>query len=93
MLGFDRRLACHYATRVDRDEDYQTIIRDLYKDGFEWVLDAKRHPSHLKKAGLKPIPSIWCSFVQAKLLPTVNHSEVRVKLAMLIHCIVEGASN
>ena len=90
LLGIDWRLVCHYATRMDYDGNYQTIIRDFCKDGSEWVLDTKGHPNHLKKADLKPIPFMWCSFVQAKLLPTSNHSEVRVKVAMLIHCIVEG---
>ena len=56
----------------------------------QWTTSTKGVPIQLKREDLKPVARGWLDFIGHSLLPTSNRSEVTVKRAVMIHCIMMG---
>ncbi|KAL4344481.1 hypothetical protein AHAS_Ahas11G0182700 [Arachis hypogaea] len=55
-----------------------------------WRRDARGQPYQLGRHDLKPVTRGWLEFIQRSIIPTSNQSKVRVKRAVMIHCIMLG---
>ncbi|KAL4300819.1 hypothetical protein AHAS_Ahas17G0239000 [Arachis hypogaea] len=55
-----------------------------------WKKDARGPPFQLRMNDLKPVARGWLEFIQRSILPTSNCSEVTVRRAVMIHCIMLG---
>ena len=89
-IGYHYPDYCSYDHRMEHEQRLTDVLRDLCKEGATWEMDAHGRPLCLKKADLISIPRAWCTFVQSRLITKLNHSEVRVEQAVLIHCIMRG---
>ena len=81
--SFNRRMM-----RTDKGLD--KILEDICIPGARWTTNTKGVPNQLKREDLKPVARGWLDFIGRSLLPTSNRSEVTVKRAVMIHCIMMG---
>ncbi|MED6138874.1 hypothetical protein PIB30_078675 [Stylosanthes scabra] len=72
------------------NQDPENVIQDLCVRGSIWELGARNNPLYLKRRDLRPLVRGWHEFIIHNILPTSNQSEITVKRAVLIHCIIHG---
>ncbi|MED6225510.1 hypothetical protein PIB30_094417 [Stylosanthes scabra] len=75
---------------IPANQDLENVIQDLCVRGSTWELGARKNPLYLKHRDLRPLARGWHEFIIHNILPTSNQSEVTVKRAMLIHCIIDS---
>ncbi|MED6201289.1 hypothetical protein PIB30_093435 [Stylosanthes scabra] len=75
---------------IPANQELENVIQDLCVRGSTWESGAKNNPLVLKCRGLHPLARGWHEFIIHNILPTSNQSEVTVKRAVLIHCIIHG---
>ncbi|MED6226203.1 hypothetical protein PIB30_101161, partial [Stylosanthes scabra] len=51
---------------------------------------ARNNPLYLKRRDLHPLARGWHEFIIHNILPTSNQSEITLKMAVFIHCIIHG---
>ncbi|MED6201595.1 hypothetical protein PIB30_096582, partial [Stylosanthes scabra] len=72
------------------NQELENVIQDLCVQGSTWVLGARNNPLYLRRRDLRPLARGWHEFIIHNILPTSNQSEVTMKRAVLIHCIIHG---
>ncbi|MED6111466.1 hypothetical protein PIB30_052538 [Stylosanthes scabra] len=72
------------------NQNLENVIQDLCVRGSTWELGARNNPPYLKRRDLRPLARGWHEFIIHNILPTSNQSEITVKRAVLIHCIIHG---
>ena len=75
---------------VREDKGLDQVLVDICRPGTKWITNSKGVPNQLKRGDLKPVARGWLDFLGRSILPTSNCSEVTVKRAMMIHCIMLG---
>ncbi|MED6202234.1 hypothetical protein PIB30_103274 [Stylosanthes scabra] len=75
---------------IPANQDLENVIQDLCVRGSTWELGARNNPLYLKRRDLRPLVRGWHEFIIHNILPTSNQSEITVKRAVLIHCIIHG---
>ncbi|MED6211024.1 hypothetical protein PIB30_069688 [Stylosanthes scabra] len=75
---------------IPANQELENVIQDLCVRGSTWELGARNNPLYLKRRDLCPLARGWHGFIIHNILPTSNQSEVTVKRAVLIHCIIHG---
>ena len=81
--SFNRRM-------VRADKGLDQVLEDICLPGTKWITNSKGVPNQLKRGDLKPIARGWLDFIGRSILPTSNRSEVTIKRAVMIHCIMLG---
>lgn len=64
------------------------ILEDICLPGTKWITSTKGIPNQLKREDLKPVARGYLDFIGHSILPTSNRSEVTIKRAVMIHCIM-----
>ncbi|MED6113306.1 hypothetical protein PIB30_069576 [Stylosanthes scabra] len=72
------------------NQNLENVIQDLCVRGSTWELGTRNNPLYLKRRDLRPLARGWHEFIIHNILPTSNQSEITVKRAVLIHCIIHG---
>ncbi|MED6176350.1 hypothetical protein PIB30_087364 [Stylosanthes scabra] len=72
------------------NQNLENVIQDLCVRGSTWELGARNNPLYLKHRDLRPLARGWHKFIIHNILPMSNQSEITVKRAALIHCIIHG---
>ncbi|MED6223656.1 hypothetical protein PIB30_076191 [Stylosanthes scabra] len=75
---------------IAANQDIENVIQDLCVRGSTWELGARNNSLYLKRRDLRPLARGWHEFIIHSILPTSNQSEITVKRAVLIHCIIHG---
>ncbi|MED6225502.1 hypothetical protein PIB30_094363 [Stylosanthes scabra] len=75
---------------IPANQELENVIQDLCVQGSTWVLGARNNPLYLRRRDLHPLARGWHEFIIHNILPTSNQSEVTMKRAVLIHCIIHG---
>ncbi|MED6148948.1 hypothetical protein PIB30_057737 [Stylosanthes scabra] len=75
---------------IPANQELENVIQDLCVRGSTWELGARNNPLYLKRRDLRPLARGWHEFIIHNILPTSNQSEVTMKRAVLIHCIIHG---
>lgn len=70
--------------------DYDDVLKTICKPDAQWILDARNVPFKLGRADLLPVAKAWCALIQSNILPTTNMSDVNLRRATLIYCIMKG---
>ena len=78
--SFNRRMA--------NDKRLDQVLEDICLPGTKWITNSKGVPNQLKRGDLKPVARGWLDFIGCSILPTSNRSEVTIKRAVMIHCIM-----
>ena len=81
--SFNRRM-------VRADKGLDQVLEDICLPRTKWITNSKGVPNQLKRGDLKPIARGWLDFIGRSILPTSNRSEVTIKRAVMIHCIMLG---
>ena len=81
--SFNRRMM---RTNKGLDE----ILEDICLPRTKWITSTKGVPNQLKREDLKPVARGWLDFIGRSILPTSNRSEVNIRRAVMIHCIMLG---
>ena len=81
--SFNRRMM-----RTDKGLD--KILEDICIPGARWTTSTKGVPNQLKREYLNPVARGWLDFIGRSILPTSNRSEVNIRRAVIIHCIMLG---
>ncbi|KAL4329698.1 hypothetical protein AHAS_Ahas13G0326100 [Arachis hypogaea] len=79
-----------YHERMNGEPSYDEIANDICVVGTNWVKHANGTAKHLKRGNLTPKAKGWYEFIKRSILATINTSEVTVKPATLVHCIMKG---
>ena len=74
--------------RVNKGLD--KILEDICIPEARWTTSTTGIPNQLKREDLKPVARGWLDFIGRSILPTSNRSEVTIKRAVMIHCIMLG---
>ena len=64
------------------------ILEDICLPGAKWTTNTKGAPNQLKRGDLKPVARGWLDFIGRSILPTSNRSEVTIRRAVMIYCIM-----
>ncbi|RYR73852.1 hypothetical protein Ahy_A02g008388 [Arachis hypogaea] len=79
-----------YHSRLDNNPNYDQILRDICVPGADWERSAGKKPKFIKRTDLTPEAKGWFELVRRSILPTANNSEVNLKRATMVHCILKG---
>ncbi|MED6116048.1 hypothetical protein PIB30_096491, partial [Stylosanthes scabra] len=84
--------ATDFETRKEHDQHLDQVLADLCMPGATWKLSTGqiRVPIQLRRQELNPVARGWHEFSIHSLIPSSNRSEIPVKRAILIHCIMRG---
>ncbi|RYQ95316.1 hypothetical protein Ahy_B08g090487 [Arachis hypogaea] len=79
-----------YHSRIDNNPNHDQIMQDICVPGADSERYADRRPRFIKRADLSPEAKGWFEIVRRSILPAANNSEVNLKRATLVHCILKG---
>ncbi|QHO23817.1 uncharacterized protein DS421_12g366800 [Arachis hypogaea] len=79
-----------YQQRLNEDQDYDEIARDICMENSEWEGDDRNKYKYLKRCNLTPEAKGWYELMKRSILGTVNTSEVNRERAVMLHCIIVG---
>ncbi|RYR30055.1 hypothetical protein Ahy_B01g054855 [Arachis hypogaea] len=79
-----------YQQRLNEEQDYEEIARDICFENSEWEGDNKNRYKFLKRCNLTPEAKGWYELMKRSILGTVNTSEVNRERALMLHCIMVG---
>ncbi|RYR03559.1 hypothetical protein Ahy_B06g082594 [Arachis hypogaea] len=79
-----------YQSRIDSSPNYDQIVKDICIQGADWVRDSHRKPKFIKRGDLTPEAKGWFKIVRRSILPAGNNSEVNLKRATVVQCILKG---
>jgi hypothetical protein len=49
-----------------------SLLKELCKDGTDWILDSTRKPKKVFSSSLVPLPKIWAAYIGTNLVPCSN---------------------
>ncbi|RYR66789.1 hypothetical protein Ahy_A03g012851 [Arachis hypogaea] len=75
---------------MDKPPNYDQIIQDICVPGVNWERGPKRKPNFIKRGDLLREAKGWFEIVRRSILLAGNNSEVNLKRATMLQCIMKG---
>ncbi|MED6115280.1 hypothetical protein PIB30_088975 [Stylosanthes scabra] len=82
--------ASYHDRKANNNLRLDEVLACLCVEGAQWVRYPDGRPHFLRRTDLQPMVRGWCEFVCRSIMRTINHYEVNVERALLIHAIIIG---
>ncbi|MED6176440.1 hypothetical protein PIB30_088230 [Stylosanthes scabra] len=82
--------ASYHDRKANNNLMLDEVLGYLCVEGAQWVRHPDGRPHFLRRTDLQPMARGWYEFVCRSIMPTINHSEVNLERAVLIHAIIIG---